>query len=542
LGAVAFALGGCARASSAKDGARDAEASEIMRARGLADGQGDLPDRAEALAMAASLEGLAEREGASGRSVSLRTTGAQLLERLWRVDSREQDAKQAIDLYRAASREVDFPGACAAALAAARLAGDVARDASATYAELYHVERGLAAVRPTASSASGPCRSAVGDALRLLVGFRPPREVLEAIDDGLSSAGAMAGAGDSGATTQVAPPHVTRIEWWPGQDAARVVLVFDRPATYRVAEEVPPGGGAQAVVVDLQGVEWGSIPTDIAAQGIVTRIRSQVTSTGSRLWLDTDGRALRRVFEMSEPYRVVLDIARGSVATQNRGSRMVSRVVLDPGHGGWDRGAHGPRGVEEKEVVLDIARRVAPVLETQGIQVSLTRDEDRFVSLEERTGRANAFGADLFVSIHCNASEGRVRRGVEAYVLDTGRDEIAARVAVRENATTHVATTELATILSSMRIADEGRRSRRLAQLLLRAATTALQSKYGDAVDGGVHAAGFYVLVGARMPAVLFETSYISNATDEQRLASADYRQLLADAVVNAVRAYREGR
>ena len=86
------------------------------------------------------------------------------------------------------------------------------------------------------------------------------------------------------------------------------------------------------------------------------------------------------------------------------------------------------------------------------------------------------------------------------------------------------------------------RRSTRFAQLLQRASTAAMQSRYGDAVDGGVHTAGFYVLVGARMPSVLFETSYVSNSSEESRLGSPEYRQLLADAILNAVKAYRQGR
>jgi N-acetylmuramoyl-L-alanine amidase len=216
--------------------------------------------------------------------------------------------------------------------------------------------------------------------------------------------------------------------------------------------------------------------------------------------------------------------------------------VLDPGHGGKDTGALGPTGVKEKEVTLDVARRVAPVLSAQGLQVVLTRNDDIFVSLEERTARANAFSADLFVSIHCNASEGRAHRGVESYVLDTTRDEIAARVAARENATTQAASVELASILGSMRLADEAQRSTRFAQLLERSAVAALQLKYADVVDGGVHTAGFYVLVGARMPSVLFEASYLSNPIEEQRLATGEYRQLIADAIANAVKAYREGR
>jgi N-acetylmuramoyl-L-alanine amidase len=367
------------------------------------------------------------------------------------------------------------------------------------------------------------------------------RAVREGVDDNVAGEEAIGRSVRSEAAEQTHSPRVTQIEWWPGREAARVVIALDRPTAYRIGDEVAAGIDPRTFL-DFDGVELGPIQNDVLTQGIVTHIHAETTTTGSRIWLDLDGHAWRRVFEMREPYRVVVDVARRPPGVQGAGPRTVSRVVLDPGHGGSDRGARGPSGLQEKDVVLDIAHRVAPVLAAQGIQVVLTRDDDTFVSLEERTARANAFGADLFVSLHCNASEGRGRRGVESYVLDTNRDEVAARVAAFENATTQTASTELASILGGLRMADGGRSSKRLAQLLLRASTTAVQTKYGDAVDGGVHAAGFYVLVGARMPAVLFEASYISNATDEQRLGSEEYRQLLADAIANALRAYREGR
>src|SRR5207248_519922 len=130
------------------------------------------------------------------------------------------------------------------------------------------------------------------------------------------------------------------------------------------------------------------------------------------------GRAYRRVFHLSEPYRVVVDVARRPPEASIRGPRAVERVVLDPGHGGRDTGASGLAGVREKDVTLEIALKVSPILTAQGMRVALTREEDRYVSLEERTARANAFSADLFVSIHCNAAESKWRRGVETYVLD----------------------------------------------------------------------------------------------------------------------------
>lgn len=547
---MALALAACPAKSSRSgvDGAPgDAEGIEIARARAIAEGETPLPERSPALALAASMQHRAAREGAGVRAVALHTTAARLFERIWRTEGQAADAREAIDEYRAASHDAAVPGACDAALGGARLAGDIARDASVTYAQLYRIERRFARTWQTESPPSPPsppsvCQRAVDDALAVLVAFRPSPEILEAIDDSLASEGAILHALDSGTTPPIEPLQVSRVESWAGRDAARVVVVLNRPAPYRIGDEVPAGGGDPGAYLDLDGVQLGTTPSVTLSQGVITRIRAEATSTGSRFWLDLDGHAWRRVFELREPYRIIIDIARHPPGVQGNGPRTVSRVVLDPGHGGSDKGAHGPGGVEEKDVALDIAHRAAPALATQGIQVVLTRDDDRYISLEERTARANAFGADLFLSIHCNASEGRARRGIETYVLDTTRDEIATRVAARENETTQAASGELASILGGMRMADEARRSKRLAQLLLRASATAVQMKYGDAVDGGMHAAGFYVLVGARMPAVLFETSYISNAADEQRLGSSVYRQLLADAIVNAVRAYREGR
>jgi len=553
---VTFALALCvallafACACSARPGASDAatpsESADVSRARSLADGQSVLPERAETLALAESIEARGAREGAGARAVALHTVAARLLERVWRVEGREQDAQEALDIFRSAAHDVQAEGACDAALAGARLAGDVARDAAVTYAEVYRAQRRFAAAREGDAGTPGPCGRAAEDALSQLVAFRPAARVLEAIDEGLAGEGAiakaLAAALDAGRRVQVTPPQIVRVESWPGRDATRVVVVIDRPAAYRVGDELLVGTASPRTFLDLDGVDLGAAPRDTAEAGIVTRIRAEATSTGSRVSLDLDGHAWRRVFYMHEPYRIVVDVARRPPGSQGRGARTVTRVVLDPGHGGKDTGAVGPGGTKEKDVTLDVAHRVAPILASQGIQVVLTRDDDRFVSLEERTARANAFAADLFVSIHCNASEGKGRRGVETYVLDTTRDESGARVAARENATTQAASAELASLLGGMRMAEEAQRSTRLAQLLQRASTTALQLKYGDVVDGGVHTAGFYVLVGARMPSVLFEASYISNATDEARLSTEQGRQVIADAIANAVKAYREGR
>ncbi len=555
LGLLACLAGGTALVCGcSSSGTRDegtaaaralAESPEVSRARSLAQGDAPLPAAAEARALARSVEGRADRAVGSG-AADLRAVAAGLLERVWRAEGGEADGREALAQYRAASQATHERAACDAAVRAARLAGDLAHDAEATYEELYRAERRFGA----ADAACGP---SLQGTLALLVAFRPPPQVLEAIDEGLASERVVAGSAAAAAgakletaaeapTTPQGPPRIARVEAWPSPEAARIVIVLDRASAYRVGDEALAGGGGVRTFIDFDGVEPGSTPREVPAAGIVARIHVDSTTTGSRVVLDLDGRAWRRVFVLPDPYRVVVDIARHPPGVRGRDTRRVARVVLDPGHGGKDVGAIGPGGIREKDVTLDVAHRVAPVLAGQGIQVVLTRDDDRFVSLEERTARANAFAADLFVSVHCNASESRAPRGIETYVLDTTRDEIAARVAARENATTEAATAELSSILGGMRLADEAARSRRFAHLLQRATVAALGMRYGDVVDGGVHTAGFYVLVGARMPSVLFETSYLSNATDEQRLGSDEGRQIFADAIVNAVRAYREGR
>ncbi len=529
---------GCSAKTSAPDAS--AELVDVARAEIMLHGE-VLPERAEVLSVAQGIEARAQREGAGARAVTWHVLAAGLFERLYRVDKRPEDAKEGVDALRLAAKDLATPGACDAAVRAARLAGDVAHDASVTYAELYRASR--KAPGGDAGSAPSICLGTIQSALTDVDAFRPPAEVLEAIDQGLLGEGALANAlADAGMASRVrVTPRVVRIEQWASEEGARVVVHLDKPARFRVGDEAKPGKGARTFV-ELDGVELAGGARDVKLGGIATMLHAEPSITGSRVLVDLSGPCYRKVFHLVEPFRVVIDIARNPPGTEARNARKVARVVLDPGHGGNDPGASGPTGIKEKDVTLDIAHKVAPVLAKQGLAVMLTRDDDRYVTLEERTARANAFAADLFVSIHCNAAENRTRRGIETYVLDTDASEMASRLAARENATSQAATAELGAILANMRLADQATRSKHFASLLQRAAFASLRDKYTDLVDGGVHVAGFYVLVGARMPGVLFETSYVSNPTEEQRLGSDDYRGRLADAIANAIAAYREGR
>ncbi len=213
------------------------------------------------------------------------------------------------------------------------------------------------------------------------------------------------------------------------------------------------------------------------------------------------------------------------------------RVVLDAGHGGDDHGAEGPAGLLEKEMALDVARLLKERIERNGVQVVLTRSEDVYVPLEERTAIANRARADLFVSIHANAAPARSARGVETFfVALEASDEAARQLAERENAAFREAAPAapedpLASILGDLAAADQLRESDEFARLANRevaALTTAVPSR-------GVKQAPFVVLMGVQMPAALVEIGFITNPKEERDLASAEFRAHAADALARAV-------
>jgi N-acetylmuramoyl-L-alanine amidase len=344
----------------------------------------------------------------------------------------------------------------------------------------------------------------------------------------------------SGAVPSAKLLHIDR---YSAKDAARVVVFVSDPVRFQVGSVAGNDGEGPRLFVDLPGVHYTG-KGQLGAEGLLTRVRAAEGPQGTRVVLDLASAAEHRVFYVPEPFRLVIDVAKPNATAL--ATRDVKRVVLDPGHGGHDPGAIGPSGLREKDVALDIAHRAAPLIARElGISTLLTRDTDVFVPLEERTARANGFGADLFVSIHCNATERSGGSGVMTFVLDDARDQLATRIAAVENSGSAEGASELARAMSATRQSGDrvsDARSSEFAGLLQRAAMASLAPSYPDVPDGGVKRAGFYVLAGARMPAVLFETSFISSVRDETRFNTGDFRQKLADAIVNAIRAYKEGR
>jgi N-acetylmuramoyl-L-alanine amidase len=187
-----------------------------------------------------------------------------------------------------------------------------------------------------------------------------------------------------------------------------------------------------------------------------------------------------------------------------------------------------------------MAKRLAKRLRAAGFEVVLTRKDDRFLALEERTAIANTSGGDLFVSIHANAHPRRNRSGVETYFLNVADDRYAARLAARENGVdpSDRGDGDLGRILTDLDAKASAGSSRRLAGIVQRELTAGVRSRVGDVRDLGVKSALFYVLLGARMPAVLVETAFISNRVEERRLASVYYQEEVAAGIARAVTAF----
>jgi N-acetylmuramoyl-L-alanine amidase len=216
------------------------------------------------------------------------------------------------------------------------------------------------------------------------------------------------------------------------------------------------------------------------------------------------------------------------------------RVMIDPGHGGKDPGAVGPKGLKEKDVVLAIGRMVREKLTRSGeYDVRMTRDEDVFVPLEERTAMANKARADLFVSLHINASRNRKAEGFSTYVLSRGasnREDL--ELAARENGVPVGKLQGVKFIIDDMFTGARKNESLRLAKTVNDAVVRRLSARYRGVQSLGLKQAPFYVLVGARMTAVLVEASFISNAREESRLRDPACLEGIADGVVEAVRYY----
>jgi N-acetylmuramoyl-L-alanine amidase len=219
----------------------------------------------------------------------------------------------------------------------------------------------------------------------------------------------------------------------------------------------------------------------------------------------------------------------------------LGRVVLDPGHGGHDVGTHGPSGLYEKDLVLDIAQRLGALIEERlGGEVVYTRTDDTFIPLEDRTRIANERKADLFLSIHANSSPLRSAAGVETYILNFTASRTAMDLAARENASSDRSIFDLQELLQKIALRDKADESREFAARL-QTSLSALSTRSNDnAKNRGVKKAPFVVLIGASMPSVLAEIGFLTNASDEALLRKTEHRQKIAEALYKGIAAYAD--
>ena len=220
----------------------------------------------------------------------------------------------------------------------------------------------------------------------------------------------------------------------------------------------------------------------------------------------------------------------------------ITRVVIDPGHGGHDQGTTGPKGYTEKELVLDVSQRLGKLIEERlGSEVIYTRADDTFIPLEGRTQLANERKADLFISIHANSSPVSGIRGVETYYLNFTSSKDALDVASRENASSQKSVFELRSLIQQISLHEKLDESREFAGRVQNALQSFERSYSPASKNRGVKKAPFVVLIGANMPSILCEIGFLSNAREEVLLRKPEHRQKLADALFRGISKYAQG-
>ena len=384
---------------------------------------------------------------------------------------------------------------------------------------------------------------------------------------------------------------LTGVRSWSNPGYTRIVIDLSQTTAYTStlltadpASKTPP----RLYLDFLETLPIGGLPeSSVVNDGLLRQIRTGRPAPGrTRVVLDLLSFDNYKIFTLPDPFRIVIDIAGVAgeipatpvpvVAAVPTATLPVAnplppaadpiatlvaaappeaeiilpapppapllpsrRIVIDAGHGGKDPGAIGPSGLQEKDIVLSMALLLADEVKSKlGWEVVLTRNDDTFIPLEERTAIANKVGADLFVSLHVNASPNAAARGIETYYLNFSKNEKAAAVAARENGTTLRAVSDLEQILFDLMAHSKIQESSRLASDIQHALITGITREFGEVKNLGVKQGPFYVLLGANMPSVLVEAAFLSNPGEETRLATRQYQKETTRAIIDGLRAY----
>ena len=371
--------------------------------------------------------------------------------------------------------------------------------------------------------------------------------------------------------------QVLELKHWSNPDYTRIAITLDRDVTWE-SHELDKASGRSGkpgrIFIDLHNARLGSSMRDITiGDGLLKGVRAALYKPGVvRIVLDTDNIRDYKIFPLSDPARLIIDVRgdRRAEISQLENSLInrvqeppsvppptpkadrppktakkpsaiskIRRIVVDPGHGGHDPGAVGHSGLQEKDVVLSIGLKLREKLKEElGLDVVMTRSTDVFIPLEERTAIANKVNADLFVSIHANAAPNRNAAGIETYYLNLAKTEKVAQLAAKENGTSLEKVSTLQAILFDLMANYKLNDSAHLAEEIQKAIYKAAKAKYPDTKNLGIKQGPFYVLVGASMPSILTEVGFLSNNTEEAHLKDPSFHDLTADGILDGIRIY----
>ena len=367
---------------------------------------------------------------------------------------------------------------------------------------------------------------------------------------------------------------VTELRHWSTPDYTRIAVTLDKEATFEY-HQLPDKRDASVparIYMDIAASRIKPGIKDLSiGDGLLKTVRiAQFRPDIVRVVLDLDSLKDYKVFTFSDPFRIIIDV-KGNRQTEIAAVKEVikspkpvipppvkaepaedqsrikpkpkpgkiRRIVVDPGHGGHDPGAIGQGGTREKDIVLQIALRLARKLRDElGIDAVMTRSTDVFIELQERTAIANKVGADLFISIHANASLNHLANGIETYYLNLAKTEKVAQLAAKENGTTLEKVSLLQAVLFDLMANYKLNESALLADEVQKSLYKKVNGQYPSAKNLGVKQGPFYVLVGATMPSILVETAFLSNEKEEPRLKDPAYQELTVDGIIAGVKGY----
>ncbi|HJV66103.1 MAG TPA: N-acetylmuramoyl-L-alanine amidase [Geomonas sp.] len=351
---------------------------------------------------------------------------------------------------------------------------------------------------------------------------------------------------------------VSELRHWSTPDYTRVSITLGSEAKFE--HHKIPG----KLYIDITNAHLNRGVKDLAiGDGLLKSVRiAQFRPSIVRVVLDLDSIKEYKVFTFSDPYRIIVDV-KGERREEISSTKEVietakpepqpehpkkpaepfkpgriRRIVIDPGHGGHDPGAMSPTGTREKDIVLQIGSRLAQKVGELGIDPVMTRSTDVFIELQERTAIANKVGADLFVSVHANASLNRAANGIETYYLNLAKTEKVAQLAAKENGTTLEKVSLLQAVLFDLMANYKLNDSAHLANEVQKALYRKALAGYPSVKNLGVKQGPFYVLVGATMPSILVETAFVSNERDEQKLKDPQYQEITAEGILTGIKGY----